>query len=95
MRLRLSGNMPNDPDKMVAWLREHRRRILSILRKNRNVSLLEVDYAALLANPRAQVKRIAVFAKIDNDKIDKMVAVVDPTLRHFTAASAEQASAQR
>jgi hypothetical protein len=87
MRKRLSGAEAEDPQKMVASLAQHRDRALHLLRNTRTVELLEIDYTDLLENPRAAAERVAEFAKIDNDKIDNMAAVVDPSLRHFRSKS--------
>jgi len=83
LRQRLAGTQAEDPQKMISSLTQHRDRALQLLRNTSTVELLEIDYADLVENPRATAERVAEFAKIDNDKIDNMAAVVDPTLRHF------------
>jgi predicted AlkP superfamily phosphohydrolase/phosphomutase/tetratricopeptide (TPR) repeat protein len=87
MRQRLAGTQADDPKKMVASLAHHRDLALQLLHNTPTVELLEVDYSTLLENPRVTAERVAEFAKIDNDKIDKMVSVIDPSLRHFRATS--------
>jgi predicted AlkP superfamily phosphohydrolase/phosphomutase/tetratricopeptide (TPR) repeat protein len=87
LRRRLSGTSSTDPARMTEWLREHRDRIVGLLREAPNVDLLEIDYSHLLENPREESERIAEFAKIDPEKIEVMAAVIDPSLRHFGAAA--------
>jgi hypothetical protein len=87
LRQRRSTSSPPDREKMTAWLRDHRDRIVELLREAPNVDLLEIDYDDLIANPRPNLEKIAQFAGIDPVKIDKMAPVIDPDLRHFSNRS--------
>jgi hypothetical protein len=78
-----------DPAKMTVSLKQHRDRVVDLLRGSSNVELLEVDYVELLANPRTNAGRVAEFARIDPAKIDIMCSVIDPRLRHFSGEAIE------
>lgn len=93
LRERIAGTRASDSSKMTASLAQHRDRMLQMLQQTPNVQLLEVNFTDLVEHPRAQAERIAAFAKIGHDKIENMVAVVDPTLRHFAGALVDQVSA--
>jgi hypothetical protein len=83
LRHRRSTSLPPDRERMTAWLRDHRDRIVELLGDAPNVDLLEIDYDDLIENPRANLERITEFARIDPIKIDIMASVIDPSLRHF------------
>jgi predicted AlkP superfamily phosphohydrolase/phosphomutase/tetratricopeptide (TPR) repeat protein len=94
MRQKLTHAAATDSAKMVQSLTHHRDRMLQMMKQTPNADVLEIDYADLLENPRANAERVAEFAKIDKSKIDNMVAVVDPSLRHFGGALVDQVSAK-
>ena len=83
LRQRLSGTSRSNQSEMASRLEQHRNRIVDLLRDSPNVELLEVEYTDLLEHPRANLERIAEFAKIDPSKIDIMASQIDPSLRHF------------
>jgi len=83
LRQRLSGTSGSNQSEMTSRLEQHRNRIVDLLRDSPNVELLEVEYTDLLEHPRANLERIAEFAKIDPSKIDIMASQIDPSLRHF------------
>ena len=83
LRRQLAGTSASDPAMMVERLREHRDRVLDLLRDTPNVDLLEMDYGDLLQNPESQVERLVEFCRIDRGQIGQIMGVIDPGLRHF------------
>lgn len=70
---------------MIGRMREHRERMIYLLRSAENIDLLEIDYAQLLGSPNESLSRIMDFAGVDAAALQKMRSVIDPQLRHFTS----------
>lgn len=94
LRQRLAGHSAADRGQMMERLEKHRDRIVELLQQSPNVDLLEVDYTDLLQNPRPQLERISDFSGIERAKLDRMVAVINPELRHARAGRFDQVSAE-
>jgi hypothetical protein len=88
-----AATRPSDAEQaaMIRRLREHEEWTLQQLRGAKRVSLLEVPYPALVADPAAWARRIAAFAgepSLSRERLEKMSAAVKPQLwRHRDAAA--------
>jgi sulfotransferase family protein len=92
-RQRLSGGDVPDHLEMASRLRQHRDRMLDLLRKSANVRLCEVDYEQLLETPDESLQRVIEFAGLNSSALTAMRAVIDPKLRHFTSDKRSQSIA--
>ncbi len=66
-------------EKMAELYHKHMRQVEEWMNSQPNVAYIDVDYNALLEDPRPQLKRINQFLGGGLD-IEKMTAVVDPDL---------------
>lgn len=82
---------PAPPGEMMAELRQHRERMLRLLRGSDNVEVLEVDYPALLDDPHPWAEQVAEFAGISPDHATAMAAAVAPELSHAQTPVMERA----
>ena len=68
-----------DDAQMAQLFQKHLAEVYGWLDAQANVSYIDVDYNAILADPRPNVKQICDFLDRDLD-VEKMITVVDPTL---------------
>lgn len=87
MRTRVAGQKPDVAVPSRERMSGQRERMLDLLRRTPTVELLEIDYDELLASPLPVLERVADFARVDRDNLDRMLGVIDPSLRHFGEAS--------
>ena len=77
---RLGQKVPNAPQRVVtSAFNDHLKKVQKWLSEQPNISVLYVDYAAVLANPQQEAAKIAQFVGYEFD-LATMIAEVEPSL---------------
>lgn len=88
----MRANLQADAIDLSELSREYDRHLFTVfqwLQRQANVLSLRVDYDRTLAQPRQTASRVAAFLERELD-LDAMQRVVDPRLRHQSAAQAKR-----
>ena len=77
---------PAADDRMRALFEKHLQETKSWLQSSRHFEVLELEFSEVIANPRAQARRIREFLRLDLD-VDKMAGAVEASLYRNRAGS--------